>query len=345
MGAQSVVTRVEMTPAESQTAAELAESLLVRFEDPVSSEFLETAPFLGSELPATVAQAIRAFRYGDATDALVISGLPVTAGPTPPHWNHPDAQAPHMADFWLALIMAQLGDAVSWSSLQGGQLVNNILPIQKQESLQTGHSSDVVLDLHIEDAFSTLRCDHLGLISLRNEDLVPTTAVGISSIDVTGPEYAPLFEPRYVIRPDDEHLRNLREAGVGEGELLAAPTAVLSGSPQAPDVRLDPPYMSALPGDVEADRALQLLIMELSANVEDVALAPGEVLIVDNHRALHGRKPFTARYDGTDRWLRRLTTVKDLRRSRVARSEASSRIIDPVLEPLPASLELTGAGR
>lgn len=142
MGAESVVTRVEMTPAESQAAAELSESLLARFESPVSSEFLETAPFLGGELPDSVAKAIRAFRYGDATDALVISGLPVTAGPTPPHWNHPDAQAPHMADFWLALIMAQLGDAVSWSSLQGGQLVNNILPIQKQESLQTGHSSE-----------------------------------------------------------------------------------------------------------------------------------------------------------------------------------------------------------
>lgn len=345
VGDKSVVTRVEMTPEESKEAAALVASLCERFPAPDSQEFLETAPLLGGELPLGVAEAIRAFRYGDKSDAIVISGLPVEAGPTPPHWKHEDARAQHSADYWLVLLMSQLGDAVSWSSLQDGKLVNNILPIAKQESLQTGHSSDVVLDLHIEDAFSDFRCDHLGLLALRNHDMVPTTAVGISSIDVTGPEYAPLFEPRYLIHPDDEHLRNLKAAGVDAGELCATPTAVLFGSPEAPDVRLDPPYMEALPGDDVAAAALELLISELSANVEDVALAPGEVLIVDNHRALHGRKPFKARYDGTDRWMRRLTTVKDLRKSRVARATAASRIIDPVLEPLPSGAELVGAGR
>ncbi|MBP2478023.1 putative NAD(P)/FAD-binding protein YdhS [Crossiella equi] len=43
----------------------------------------------------------------------------------------------------------------------------------------------------------------------------------------------------------------------------------------------------------------------------------GTGLAADEHnkRAVHGRRPFTARYDGTDRWLRRINITADLRRS------------------------------
>jgi hypothetical protein len=34
---------------------------------------------------------------------------------------------------------------------------------------------------------------------------------------------------------------------------------------------------------------------------------------------VHGRKPFKARHDGTDRWLKRLDVTLDLRKSRAAR--------------------------
>jgi hypothetical protein len=36
------------------------------------------------------------------------------------------------------------------------------------------------------------------------------------------------------------------------------------------------------------------------------ALRPGQLLLIDNDVAVHGRAPFTARYDGTDRWLKRV---------------------------------------
>jgi hypothetical protein len=42
---------------------------------------------------------------------------------------------------------------------------------------------------------------------------------------------------------------------------------------------------------------------------------------------VHGRKPFRARFDGTDRWLRRLNVAVDLRKSRKFRLTADSRVI------------------
>jgi L-asparagine oxygenase len=37
-------------------------------------------------------------------------------------------------------------------------------------------------------------------------------------------------------------------------------------------------------------------------------------MIIDNAVAVHGRLPFEARYDGTDRWLEKLLVRRDIRR-------------------------------
>ena len=38
----------------------------------------------------------------------------------------------------------------------------------------------------------------------------------------------------------------------------------------------------------------------------------GDLLVVDNSRCVHGRSPFTARFDGSDRWLQRAFVVASL---------------------------------
>ncbi|MGL5810465.1 MAG: TauD/TfdA family dioxygenase, partial [Nocardioides sp.] len=189
---------------------------------------------------------------------------------------------------------------------------------------QTGHSSEVVLDLHVEDAFHDLRCDNLTLLCLRN-DQAATTVVDTGRLDLDSLDLEPLFEPRYLIRPDAEHLRNLREAGQRVPESI--PISVLDGDRSAPYIRIDPPYMTAVDGDGRAARALDDLLELMGKAVIDVETSPGDLIMIDNQRALHGRRPFRARYDGTDRWLRRATTVRDLRRSRAHRDGVRSRVV------------------
>ena len=43
-----------------------------------------------------------------------------------------------------------------------------------------------------------------------------------------------------------------------------------------------------------------------------VVLEAGDLLVVDNTVAVHGRSPFVPRFDGTDRWLQRTFVVTDL---------------------------------
>ena len=43
-----------------------------------------------------------------------------------------------------------------------------------------------------------------------------------------------------------------------------------------------------------------------------VVLEAGDLLVLDNHRVVHGRSPFAARFDGADRWVQRAFVVADL---------------------------------
>jgi len=203
-------------------------------------------------------------------------------------------------------------------------VVHDIAPIQGHEKEQLGSGSGEELTWHVEDAFHPFRGDYLGMLCLRNPDQVPTTfaPVDVSALDASTVRL--LFEPHYTIRPDNSHLRKNRVCQADE-ELAAAhdridematkpeKVPVLFGSPEAPYCRLDPYFMDP-PESAEAREALDRLIRTIDAQLQNVVLDAGEFCFIDNFRGVHGRRPFRARYDGTDRWLKRINITRDLRR-------------------------------
>ncbi|NBE51941.1 TauD/TfdA family dioxygenase [Streptomyces boluensis] len=105
------------------------------------------------------------------------------------------------------------------------------------------------------------------------------------------------------------------------------PVAVLFGAADSPYLRIDPYFMRCVDNDSEAEQALKELVTELERVQQDVVADAGTLLVVDNYLAVHGRRAFTARYDGTDRWLQKSVITRDLRRSRAARDSAAGRIV------------------
>jgi L-asparagine oxygenase len=108
---------------------------------------------------------------------------------------------------------------------------------------------------------------------------------------------------------------------------LSLPYPVLSGSDAHPDMTVDCYAME--PSSDLAARSLRALTDALTAVTVEVATEPGDLLIIDNRVVAHGRTPFTPRYDGHDRWLRRVFVVADLRRSASARA-GFSHVIGPL---------------
>jgi Fe(II)/alpha-ketoglutarate-dependent arginine beta-hydroxylase len=242
--------------------------------------------------------------------------------PTPAHWREWQPETTLLHDFWLTLVCGQLGELFSYASLQDGRLVEDLLPIEGLEDAQLGLSSIGGFDFHVDDPFDDDRCDFFGLLAMRNPDRTETIFAAIDDADLSGLDVDALFEPRFLIRVDPEHLEGM---GIDDEVTLRRP--VLSGSRSQPGLCLDWAYTEAVPGDDRAQAALADLRARLEAVRAGVALEPGDTLLIDNHRLVHGRRPFHARYDGNDRWLRHAMITLDLERSRPRRSSDEDRVV------------------
>jgi alpha-ketoglutarate-dependent taurine dioxygenase len=108
-------------------------------------------------------------------------------------------------------------------------------------------------------------------------------------------------------------------------------TALLFGHRDEPYLRINLNSMGDLGDDVEAESAIQELMASLHRNTFEIPTSAGDYLYLDNYRTTHGRAPYTPRYDGSDRWLRRLYITSYLRKSRHLRASAPGRVIRPEL--------------
>jgi Fe(II)/alpha-ketoglutarate-dependent arginine beta-hydroxylase len=334
--------RITLDPTELGQTLELLDHTSARFQSAEQPEFLAEATVLAHELPRRVREALNKFRVFEPPSAIcVISGYPIDeerVGPTPSHWKERHhCCKPVREEMLLALLGSLLGDVIAWATQQDGAVVHDIVPIQGHEKEQLGSGSEEELTWHTEDAFHPFRGDYLGMMCLRNPDRVPTT---FAPVDVSGLDAMTLdllFQPHYTIRPDHSHLHKNRVSPADETleaaherieEMVTRPEKipVLFGSPDSPYCRLDPYFMDP-PENPSAREALDRLIQLVNSRIENLMLEAGEMCFIDNFKAVHGRRPFKARFDGRDRWLKRINITRDLRRSRSARSAPEARAL------------------
>jgi len=335
--------RVELTGAEVGAIHALLGEVTRRYPTAEDAAFLEDADVIAHEIPRRIRRTLRGFRLHEPTCGLcVVAGWSIDqtkVGPTPRHWKDRDPAGSTLEEDMLLVILGSLlGDVIGWSTQQDGRIVHDVVPIRGHEHEQLGSSSEQLLWWHVEDAFHPYRGDYLGLMCLRNPDRVPTTFTTISRVGLPPDQVRLLTDPRFTIRPDEAHRPStrgaapitdrVRQAYDKVERMLHAPAQVpvLFGDPQSPYLRLDPFFMKPV-DDPDAQRALDAAIAGIDAALEDLVLEPGGIYFIDNYQGVHGRKPFRARFDGTDRWLKRINVARDLRKSRDARESAASRLL------------------
>jgi hypothetical protein len=314
------VHRLELTDEEVGAILPLVKEVASRHGSVEKADFLDSASTYAQELPRRLRTFLNAFRLREPSGVCVISGYPVDdskIGKTPVHWRTGSGDSSTVEEeVFLNLCGALLGDAIAWSHQRGGLICQDLVPIEEHKNEMLGSGSEQDLVWHTEDARYSYRGDYIGLMCLRNPDAVPTTFASIDEIRLDPDQVEVLFEPRFVFRPDPSHPT--------DREREKAP--VLFGDPRSPYVRFDP-YSMDPPQSEEARSAMDYLIRAIDENVTGVALLPGECLFIDNYRAVHGRSSFKARFDGTDRWLKRINIARDLRKSRGVRKAPASRLI------------------
>ncbi len=312
--------RIELTGEEVEAIRPLVKEVACRHSSVEEADFLDGASTYAQELPRRIRRFLNTFRLMEPSGVCVVSGYPVDdfiIGKTPTHWRKGSGSSSTIEEeIFLSLCGALLGDAIAWTHQRDGLICQDLVPIEDHKEEMLGSGSELDLVWHTEDARYSYRGDYIGLMCLRNPDAVPTTFASIDELELDPDRIEILFEPRFVFRPDPSHpTDNKREK---------AP--VLFGDPKSPYIRFDP-YSMDRPNTEEARAAIDYLIRAIDEALTGVALLPGECLFIDNYKAVHGRSSFKARFDGTDRWLKRINIARDLRKSRGARKASAARLI------------------
>lgn len=343
--------KLELSEIDIESIRALVTNVADIYKSAEDVDFLDQATLYAHQLPWRLRSFLNDFRLKEPTSGFcVISGYPVNLsaiGATPTHWKcKSDAQSSLHEQILLILQGALLGDIFGWATQQDGYLVHDVLPIKGHENEQLGTGSEQLLWWHTEDAFHPFCADYIGFLCLRNPDNVATT-FGSLNVEKLGPAHVDILsQPRFVIRPDESHqertesdLRKAKRLNSAQDSVNTAyekikkmntnpeKVPVLFGSLSAPYMRLDPYFMDPLNDDPEAQQALDALIAHINANLIDLILQPGDFCFIDNYKAVHGRQPFKARYDGHDRWIKRICVTRDLRKSRQTRGDSPTRVI------------------
>jgi L-asparagine oxygenase len=197
------------------------------------------------------------------------------------------------------------GKPIAYKQEQNGRLIQHILPNPKTEFSQISSSSKTTLKMHTETAFHPHKPDVLILMCLRGDDLAPTTYAVFEDIleQMDIDLMYELMRPQFYVQPDLSFRTDGRECKEWLIPIIDCRHKKLRFS-------FDEDLMRAK--TETAQHALSRLKELVASNIKEVVLESGDVLIIDNHSVVHGRKPFQPRYDGTDRWLMRLMVRNSL---------------------------------
>ena len=340
--------RATLTSEEDTSIHALLNFLTSKYSSVEDPDFLREAPVYAHELPRRIRSLLNDFKLSEQSPICLISGYSVDdkkLGKTPQHWKDKPARSLALEEEMLLVLYASLlGDVFGWATEQGGHIVHDVFPIKGNEDKQISTSSEQTIWWHTEDAFHAFSGDYVGMFCLRNWDQVATTFAAFDEIHLTQEHIDVLFEPRFIIRPDISHQQtngspatqqaeahdeslHVAQQRIKQMEINPDKVPVLFGHRRSPYLRIDPYFMPYLAEDQVAQQALEALIKSINEALSPLVLQPGDCCLIDNCRTVHGRQAFKARYDGTDRWLKRTCVTRDLRKSRRARNAADSRVI------------------
>ncbi|WP_159043340.1 TauD/TfdA family dioxygenase [Streptomyces sp. NBRC 110028] len=327
---------LELTPDEAERfrrlVTEMADSLpppgLAGPEPLDVPELLAEIEVAARWLPPRMARALSHFRRaGNPHGTLIVRNVPLddTLPPTPAGGVAPDWSRLPLATLAQLAAVSWLGDVIAYADEKGGRLVQDVTPVRGDEARQE-NSGSVMLEMHTEDGFHPFKPDFLTLLCLRadHERRACTTsgAIGRALPLLSAECVSALREPSFRIR----HSSSFGHTGDDAGA-VSPPLPVLSGPDAAPELVAD--FHAMEPLDDAAARAFGELHDAMCAVLVGTVLEAGDLIVIDNRSAVHGRTGFTPRYDGHDRWLRRCFAVADLRRSRGVRV-AGSQVCAPL---------------
>jgi len=318
---------IDITSSEKKEIVEMAKNIIENSSTDLDF-YCRTLRTHAGSLPESLLTKMREFaRHGSPSGFIVLDfqewlheeNLP----PTPGTNREQIGGTTLLSRIQSLLIYAMNAEMVAYEAEGYGQLFQDVVPMKSMEENQTSNGSYKELEIHTEQAFSRLRPDILSLACLRGDPHALTYILPVSTITehLTESQQEWLYQPLWRTGVD----LSFKLCGVDflEGD-IRGPLPILEGNRDDPQLIFDQDLMTGI--TKEATDIVYSIVNLYYTHRGHHCLKPGEILFLDNRRAVHGRSPFFPKYDGADRFLVRCFAGLDYEKSLYAR-ENGGRII------------------
>ena len=267
-----------------------------------------------SELPLDAIALLRSFKTNpNIGSALLFKNLPLDDGlpNTPFDGKRVVCKKSFVSEACLTGFSQVLGDVYGYTHEKEGEIIHNICPIKNQEESISNEGSKQQLHFHTENAYFEFRPDYLSFYCLRpdHERNAIFSVIDVSELlrGLSEAEIETLKAPLFRVPTPDLLTKAYRKV------LWSGLRPVLSGSLYSPNLLLFLPEMKT--NTREANNVYEKIKQNiLNSDIKScgIKLEKGDLVIINNRRAIHGRSAFTPRYDGKDRWLQRVYITNSL---------------------------------
>jgi L-asparagine oxygenase len=289
--------------------------------------FCEESKYFSQLIPENIkVRLIHFAKFGSPnTGFILIKNIPIDdseIGETPETNNLKIGEKTILAKI-QSLFMNFIGDMIAYEAEGYGLLFQDVVPIKSMAKEQTSVGSNTELEVHVEQAFSKLRPDILSLGCLRSDSNALTYILPVKKIieNIGKEDLDTLFIPLWKTGVDLSFKLNGNDFIEGD---IRGPLSILYGKKEDPFLLFDQDLMFGL--NESSNEMVKKIVSIYCENRISHNLQPGEIILIDNRRAIHGRSSFFPKYDGNDRFLVRTFGTFDYDKSDYARPKGSRTI-------------------
>lgn len=288
--------------------------------------FCEQAAEMAEFLPQRIRNVLSEFaNEGSSTGMLLITRIRLDEEQLP---ITPPGNTAHVGESTIlariqAIFNHAYGHMIGYEAEGEGRLFQDMVPKEELKTTQTSLGSNVELEIHTEQAFSKLRPDIVSLACLKGDSSAKTYILPVHYLleYVTPSQQEFLRQSYWTTGVDMSFKMNGHEFLDGD---VRGPLPIITGSYEDPFFVFDQDLMKGISPD--AQEMIKKIVDVYYAHRLEHVLSPGEIVLVDNRRAVHGRSPFKPKFDGTDRFIIRSFAVLDYEKSAYARVDGGKTV-------------------
>lgn len=311
------------------------EILLKNAEKITADPYIETELFciqskqFSMEIPERIKSILIQFASkGSHTGFLLFKKIPIhnLAIPKTPLGNNYNIGETTILARIQSMFISIIGELIAYEAECSGHLFQDIVPNPSMSYSQSSLSSNVDLEIHTEQAFSDLRPDIISLACLRGDKNAFTYIFPVKKLieNMNNNELQLLSKPLWRTGVDLSFKLNGNEFIKGD---IRGPFPILYDDEKDPLFLFDQDLMKGI--SKESNDIIEKIINIYYKNRIEHKLDTGEIILIDNRRAIHGRSSFYPKYDGYDRFLIRCFATFDYEKSAYARSK-NTRIVSAI---------------